>query len=149
MWCTHTHTRIHTDADLNVCSVALVPGCDMMCSRTVGEMSVCVCVCVCARAQVIILIGNKADLEAQRDVTYEEAKQFAEENGENYCCIVGWIVMLTLLILHYGMDFDSDFYFLLQGCCSWRPAPKREYTHTHYFMLHLGGTCGTLGFRTV
>lgn len=34
------------------------------------------------RPQVIILIGNKADLEAQRDVTYEEAKQFAEENGE-------------------------------------------------------------------
>uniref|UniRef100_A0A7N6BHN6 Ras-related protein Rab-14 n=1 Tax=Anabas testudineus TaxID=64144 RepID=A0A7N6BHN6_ANATE len=31
---------------------------------------------------VIILIGNKADLEAQRDVTYEEAKQFAEENGK-------------------------------------------------------------------
>ncbi|NXG53492.1 RAB14 protein, partial [Psilopogon haemacephalus] len=37
---------------------------------------------------VIILIGNKADLEAQRDVTYEEAKQFAEENGVliNSCC---------------------------------------------------------------
>lgn len=33
---------------------------------------------------MIILIGNKADLEAQRDVTYEEAKQFAEENGG--CC---------------------------------------------------------------
>lgn len=32
---------------------------------------------------MIILIGNKADLEAQRDVTYEEAKQFAEENGES------------------------------------------------------------------
>ena len=32
--------------------------------------------------QVIFLIGNKSDLEAQRDVTYEEAKQFAEENGE-------------------------------------------------------------------
>ncbi|CAL4068401.1 unnamed protein product, partial [Meganyctiphanes norvegica] len=30
---------------------------------------------------VIFLIGNKADLDAQRDVTYEEAKQFAEENG--------------------------------------------------------------------
>lgn len=29
------------------------------------------------------MIGNKGDLEAQRDVTYEEAKQFAEENGEN------------------------------------------------------------------
>ena len=31
--------------------------------------------------QVIFLIGNKADLEDQRDVTYEEAKQFADENG--------------------------------------------------------------------
>ena len=31
--------------------------------------------------QVIFLIGNKSDLDAQRDVTYEEAKQFAEENG--------------------------------------------------------------------
>ena len=31
--------------------------------------------------QVIFLIGNKSDLESQRDVTYEEAKQFAEENG--------------------------------------------------------------------
>ena len=31
--------------------------------------------------QVIFLIGNKCDLEAQRDVTYEEARQFAEENG--------------------------------------------------------------------
>lgn len=30
---------------------------------------------------VIIMIGNKSDLEAQRDVTYEEAKQFADENG--------------------------------------------------------------------
>lgn len=31
--------------------------------------------------QVIFLIGNKCDLEAQRDVSYEEAKQFADENG--------------------------------------------------------------------
>ncbi|XP_015112525.1 ras-related protein Rab-14 [Diachasma alloeum] len=30
---------------------------------------------------VIFLIGNKSDLEGQRDVTYEEAKQFADENG--------------------------------------------------------------------
>ncbi|CAI5454924.1 unnamed protein product [Caenorhabditis angaria] len=29
----------------------------------------------------IFLIGNKADLEDQRDVPYEEAKAFAEENG--------------------------------------------------------------------
>ena len=32
-------------------------------------------------SQVIFLIGNKGDLESQRDVTYEEAKQFADENG--------------------------------------------------------------------
>ncbi|KAL3080822.1 hypothetical protein niasHS_014927 [Heterodera schachtii] len=30
---------------------------------------------------VIFLIGNKSDMDAQRDVTYEEAKAFAEENG--------------------------------------------------------------------
>lgn len=30
---------------------------------------------------VIFLIGNKSDLDGQRDVTYEEAKQFADENG--------------------------------------------------------------------
>jgi Ras-related protein Rab-14 len=30
---------------------------------------------------VIFFIGNKCDLEAQRDVTFEEAKQFADENG--------------------------------------------------------------------
>ena len=30
---------------------------------------------------VIFLVGNNSDLEAQRDVTYEEAQQFAEQNG--------------------------------------------------------------------
>ncbi|CAH8566930.1 unnamed protein product [Schistosoma turkestanicum] len=30
---------------------------------------------------VIFLIGNKADLDEKRDVTYEEARQLAEENG--------------------------------------------------------------------
>ena len=27
------------------------------------------------------MVGNKSDLDAQRDVSYEEAKQFADENG--------------------------------------------------------------------
>jgi len=27
------------------------------------------------------MIGNKADLDAQREVTFDEAKQFADENG--------------------------------------------------------------------
>lgn len=43
---------------------------------------------------MIILIGNKADLEAQRDVTYEEAKQFAEENGEEFVCVCGVSVVV-------------------------------------------------------
>ncbi|KAF7626917.1 hypothetical protein Mgra_00009670 [Meloidogyne graminicola] len=30
---------------------------------------------------IIFLIGNKSDMEAQRDVTYEEAKDFADEHG--------------------------------------------------------------------
>eukprot|EP00056_Hartaetosiga_gracilis_P019607 m.15105 g.15105 ORF g.15105 m.15105 type:complete len:213 (-) comp7806_c0_seq2:152-790(-) len=30
---------------------------------------------------VIILIGNKSDLEDKRDVTHEEAQQFADQNG--------------------------------------------------------------------
>ena len=30
---------------------------------------------------VIFLIGNKCDLDQQRDVTFDEAKQFADENG--------------------------------------------------------------------
>ena len=34
---------------------------------------------------VIMLIGNKKDLDAQRDVTYEEAAAFAKENGVNMC----------------------------------------------------------------
>lgn len=34
---------------------------------------------------VIFLIGNKADLESSREVTYEEAKQFADENGLMFC----------------------------------------------------------------
>jgi len=27
------------------------------------------------------MVGNKSDLDGQRDVTFEEAKQFADENG--------------------------------------------------------------------
>lgn len=30
---------------------------------------------------VIFLIGNKSDLESTREVTYEEAQQFADEHG--------------------------------------------------------------------
>lgn len=31
---------------------------------------------------VIILVGNKKDLEAEREVTFLEASRFAQENGK-------------------------------------------------------------------
>lgn len=34
-----------------------------------------------SRNTAILLIGNKTDLDEQRDVTYEEAAAFAKENG--------------------------------------------------------------------
>jgi Ras family len=41
------------------------------------------------------MIGNKADLDSQREVTYEEAKQFADENGKFIDHFV------NLLLLHW------------------------------------------------
>lgn len=38
---------------------------------------------------VIMLIGNKKDLDAQRDVTYEEAAAFAKENGMVHGVVCG------------------------------------------------------------
>jgi len=35
----------------------------------------------CCGLKVIFMVGNKSDLDGQRDVTFDEAKQFAEENG--------------------------------------------------------------------
>lgn len=51
--------------------------------------------------QVIFLIGNKCDLDAQRDVTYEEAKQFAEENGLMFveASAKTWVDIALLIIL--------------------------------------------------
>lgn len=101
----------------------------------------------CVFVQVIILIGNKADLEAQRDVTYEEAKQFAEENGE-------W--SLWRVIRSRFESWSSSVCLHSQVCCSWRPAPKRElfqpfqscwrnvcskmqykFSCTHYWTIHV------------
>ena len=35
-----------------------------------------------------MLIGNKSDLEAQREVTHEEAQKFAAENGKIFLKLV-------------------------------------------------------------
>lgn len=47
------------------------------------------------------MVGNKSDLDAQRDVTYEEAKQFADENGTFVFCMNS--VQLTATY-HYPRD---------------------------------------------
>lgn len=70
---------------------------------------------------MIILIGNKADLEAQRDVTYEEAKQFAEENGEGAGPRGRGLSVKQEVVLTRSLCF-----LLVQVCCSWKPAPRRK-----------------------
>lgn len=46
---------------------------------------------------MIFLIGNKSDLDGQRDVTYEEAKQFADENGLMFVEASAKTLVLTFL----------------------------------------------------
>jgi len=41
---------------------------------------------------VIILVGNKKDLEAEREVTYLEASRFAQENGNSLPSIINNII---------------------------------------------------------
>jgi len=36
---------------------------------------------------VIILVGNKRDLDAEREVTFLEASRFAQENGMLFACL--------------------------------------------------------------
>ena len=37
---------------------------------------------------VIILVGNKKDLDAEREVTFLEASRFAQENGQFTMCLL-------------------------------------------------------------
>ena len=50
---------------------------------------------------VIIMVGNKKDLEAEREVTFLEASRFAQENGEWY-----------LSCLHVKICRDNHIYIL-------------------------------------
>jgi len=43
---------------------------------------------------VIILIGNKKDLDSDREVTFLEASRFAQENGQYmYCVTTGYFLL--------------------------------------------------------
>ena len=55
-----------------------------------------------------MLIGNKSDLDEQRDVPYEEAAAFAEENG------VFFVFCFVLFFLSPLFFFSSFLTFLLR-----------------------------------
>lgn len=40
---------------------------------------------------LIVLVGNKKDLEAEREVTFLEASRFAQENGESWSRNSGYL----------------------------------------------------------
>lgn len=52
---------------------------------------------------IILLVGNKKDLDADREVTFLQASQFAQENGKfKYCCPIKSLICLNNVaqILH-------------------------------------------------
>lgn len=76
---------------------------------------------------VIFLIGNKCDLEGQRDVTYEEASKFAEENGlmfvEASAKTYVYFVIITIITkirseaceVHNGLRSESSIHYINVG----------------------------------
>ena len=51
---------------------------------------------------VIVLVGNKKDLEAEREVTFLEASRFAQENGELYfTLLVNHACKKNMLLIHF------------------------------------------------
>ena len=58
---------------------------------------------------VIVLVGNKKDLESDREVTFMEASRFAQENG-----MLGCLSSLSLLFATHllpNISFFSPVYF--------------------------------------
>ena len=65
---------------------------------------------------VIVLVGNKKDLEAEREVTFMEASRFAQENGWFVIIIVNSI----LLSRHqYFVFFDCRAFISGDECTDW------------------------------
>jgi len=48
---------------------------------------------------IIVLVGNKRDLDNEREVTFLEASRFAQENGILSVCNINAITVLTLTLL--------------------------------------------------
>lgn len=61
---------------------------------------------------MIFLIGNKSDLESTREVTYEEAKKFADENGLMFAeaSAMTWVldIFLTIILLTNKPTFSGQ-----------------------------------------
>ena len=56
----------------------------------------------------------------QRDVTYEEAKQFADENGKS---------IIICVVYYYEICIYYLYFPLMKVCCSWRLVQKRKSIH--------------------
>ena len=78
---------------------------------------------------VIILVGNKKDLEAEREVTFLEASRFAQENGEYskadfvHCTVdvsftcMKLIMLLTSVSIKLSRDTQNlDVWIFLDNC---------------------------------
>ena len=103
-------------------------------------------------SQVIFLIGNKCDLDAQRDVTYEEAKQFAEENGASFLCLLcrgighGLSVGLRLLS-ERSKTWDEATYLIMWIWTNKYVTGSVSFMCTGTISLIHGGKAGTDVFR--
>ena len=96
--------------------------------------------------EVIFLIGNKSDLDAQRDVTYEEAKQFADENGLmfvearcstlNLCFFLACFFSLCSLYYPYFFSFLCFLSFFLPTLVKIGSSlPLKQYANNNKLML--------------
>ena len=78
---------------------------------------------------VIILVGNKKDLEAEREVTFLEASRFAQENGEyskagfvhstvdvSFTCMKLIILLTSISIKLSRYTQNLDVWIFLDNC---------------------------------
>ena len=57
---------------------------------------------------VIILVGNKKDLDAEREVTFMEASRFAQENGKNNM-LIAFLLFIYNWLSHYSISYICNF----------------------------------------
>jgi Ras-related protein Rab-4B len=56
---------------------------------------------------VVLLVGNKSDLEAQREVTFLEASKFAQENGKLLFGFFSFQIILIFFSIYILCNFQT------------------------------------------